>query len=330
MDSNCNYCTDNKFAASGIVVIVLCGLPACGKSSLASAFVASASSGTRSSAESCAVVNLHHHVEYDHLQDAQLQQQLELLKQEADGEGDNDDDAKNRDDSSLLLIAWRQSRLVALHELGEILKRESKTAKTSVILMDDNFYLQSMRKQVYQTSQKQAAATTAAECSYGQQHGIYFGTVWIDTSVDTCLKRNHERCPQRAVPYHIIKRMSERFEAPGGRGLSSAWEQPQTVLRLHGSIDLHENVRRLQDFVQHLLDPAVDNDARVVPPTTITVAAQEEERVRLARMETQQSLRHAADQFWRRCVAATAALSLQQQDRSRLVATANRVRKHCL
>ena len=79
------------------------------------------------------------------------------------------------------LEAWRTSRHVALEQLSQHLSSSSQ-----LIVLDDNFYWRSMRKQVYQTCQQYLIQ---------QQHPspiIYLGIVWLDTPLDTCLQRNRQ------------------------------------------------------------------------------------------------------------------------------------------
>lgn len=321
--------TATKTTVASTIVLLLCGLPASGKSSLATAFLARNNSNNTSGAVveedeygSCDEIMVH--IEYDHLQAALLQrvQQPQPLQQ-----GAIQDDAD-------FLQAWRQSRIVALDKLRENLQQQEQVGGccTKVILMDDNFYLKSMRKQVYQIcrqhQQTAASGSSSSSSSAASFCNVYFGVVWLDTAVDVCTKRNRRRTNSSnssnnsrqavVVPDEIIRRMSQRFDAPGL--FFPSWEDQVAVLHLDGSDNnnLQANVVRLRDFVRHL--PTLSNP---VPPPPLD-PTRHQEQLRAAQVQTQESVRHTADQFWRQCVARTV-----QHNRS-LATMANRVRKHCL
>ena len=314
--------TADTAPAADIVVLLLCGLPASGKSALASAFCSAEITSQSTTTDNDDIVT--HHIEYDQLQDALQNDNQRLLEnQDATVTGSGNDDKARGTSSSVL--AWRQSRASALDELRDHLQQQQQQQngkKTGVILMDDNFYLRSMRKQVYQVcrQQQQQAASALRDTTACAPMSIYFGIVWFDTPVDVCLERNRHRTSKRMLPDEIIQRMNERFEVPGhGTPLIPSWEQGASVLRLDGTVDLQVNLHRLRDFVQLQICGATTSP--VPPPVDPAV---EEQRVRAAQLETQQSVKHAADQFWRQCVAATAQLNRSS------AGMANRVRKHCL
>jgi len=97
------------------------------------------------------------------------------------------------------LLAWRLSRRIVLQRLVEKLRRPG------IILLDDNFHLSSMRKQVYQVCQ---------EGSLDQTTTIRFGILWVDTPVSVCLERNRLRSLQRRVSDEIIHKMQTTLEPP--------------------------------------------------------------------------------------------------------------------
>jgi tRNA uridine 5-carbamoylmethylation protein Kti12 len=147
-------------------VVLLCGLPASGKSSLASKL--------KDQIENLA------HIEYD-----VLEQQLLM------GYSDDSEERKRE--------AWNQARLLALEELEKHLGTEEIT----LILMDDNFHLRGMRKQIHRLL-------------LGYEN-INFGILWMCTPVEKCIERNQTR-PDK-VPKEVIFKLHATMELP-----RVAWE----------------------------------------------------------------------------------------------------------
>jgi tRNA uridine 5-carbamoylmethylation protein Kti12 len=197
---------------SVVLVLVLVGLPASGKSTIARSLVTLAAKCRRppptvredeknqaaaaDDNQHCCLSSLHY-IEYDDVQESIMttsgdNECINGLGQECSKENDGDRHPQEHDDdgdagtsSSLLLEAWRRSRSMALHRLGDILqlqkpqKKKKKAEKQchnnnndtesssssssfSVILLDDNFHLRSMRKQVYLTCQQAMKTTNMA------------------------------------------------------------------------------------------------------------------------------------------------------------------------
>jgi tRNA uridine 5-carbamoylmethylation protein Kti12 len=248
-------------------VLLLCGLPGAGKSSLSAQWAAE-------SGDTMAVI------EYDHLQDA-------LLIDDNDNKESIDDDAS--------LQAWRQSRQKALESLEGYLTSE----RVSVILLDDNFFLRSMRKQVLQVCQRFTTESLI----------LYFGVVWIDTPLEICLQRNRDRV--RQVPEDVITRMSRRLEPPDPK--KATWEQ--AVVRLDGNQhSTQENMDQLSRFVQDISTLCEPVEAPVDPEM-------ERQRIESERHRTRESVLHRVDQYLRCCVQSVAKV------RPRAAGQANKVRK---
>ena len=240
-------------------VLLMCGLPGAGKSSLARrAFQHEASTAI---------------IEYDHLQENLVIDSC-----------DNNDDSKEQQS---LLVAWKKSRLQALKTLNEKLQ----DTVTSVVVMDDNFYLRSMRKQVYQVCQQQRSLGTACR--------IHFGIIWMDTPVQVCLEWNGLRETTRRVPESIISRMKDRFEPP--LASKATWEK--AILVLNGAStnieSLVEEMRSFQERLSHM------GEALVQPPVN---EEEELQRLQEERRKTNESRLHQADRLLRQCVQTTGKL----------------------
>lgn len=223
-------------------VLLLCGLPGAGKSTLARQF-----------RDEHHPVSSFAFIEYDDIQDSLL------------------NDTEEQDD---ILQAWRSSRTSALQRLSEHLADST----TTLLLLDDNFHLRSMRKQIFQSCQAHVTNNT-------KNISIHFGLIWMDTPVDVCLERNAQR--QRRLPDRIIQNMKHKFEAPGG----FAWEQ--SVLRLDGTAPLLTHLEQLRNFTASKQLTLVEQP---VDPTL------EQARLAAARKETQASIAHQIDQYLRCCV----------------------------
>jgi tRNA uridine 5-carbamoylmethylation protein Kti12 len=159
---------------SEATVILFCGLPASGKSTLARQVEARFQEPGK-----CSTV---HYLEYDALED---------------------EIASDQQDPEARIRAWSQARSLALQEIEYKIREWQGSPHSLLILMDDNFHLRGMRKQVHRLLLKHKP--------------IKFGLVWVDSSLDSCLDRNQGR--QRQIPEQVISKMEATFEPP-----RSAWE----------------------------------------------------------------------------------------------------------
>jgi tRNA uridine 5-carbamoylmethylation protein Kti12 len=101
------------------------------------------------------------------------------------------------------LESWRLSRHTALAELA----RHLHEGNSRMILMDDNFHLSSMRKQVYHVCQKYRQQQQ-------QDRTVRIGILWLDTPLESCLGRNRQRLNPQRVPDDIIIKMNKTLEPP--------------------------------------------------------------------------------------------------------------------
>jgi tRNA uridine 5-carbamoylmethylation protein Kti12 len=226
-------------------VICLTGLPASGKSSLARRLkerLSSANDDDEEEEEEEDDDHHHHHgqgncqrqrkrqrrrlihIEYDDVEDS-------LAGKAATGkEGGEDDNVHQEDTTYRRREVWNQARDVAVERLQQELeilgdnKADVVPGWHTVILMDDNFHLRGMRKQIHRLLLK--------------YRPIRFGVLWLSTSLDTCIERNRNRV--RKVPESVITKMHETFEPP-----KAAWEA--SFLSILESTSLSEIV----EFVEH-------------------------------------------------------------------------------
>ncbi|EFB26180.1 hypothetical protein PANDA_021177, partial [Ailuropoda melanoleuca] len=90
----------------------------------------------------------------------------------------------------------------------------TKTAvsRPLLLILDDNFYYQSMRYEVYQLARK---------------YSLGFCQLFLDCSLETCLQRNGQR-PQ-AVPAETIHLMARKIEKPNPE--KNAWEHNSLTIQ---------------------------------------------------------------------------------------------------
>ncbi|XP_058649036.1 uncharacterized protein LOC131550703 isoform X3 [Onychostoma macrolepis] len=139
-----------------------------------------------------------------------------------------------------------------------------------VVLLDDNFYYQSMRHQIQQLARK---------------YGVGFCQVFLQCPLHVCLQRNRRR--SQPVPDDVLLQMCERLEPPNE--IRNPWEQQSLTLDSTDSIaDGH--VQKLMD----LLASALEN-----PLNPVQDESQQKEADRRI---CASSVLHQADQTCRRLV----------------------------
>ncbi|XP_012579248.1 PREDICTED: L-seryl-tRNA(Sec) kinase [Condylura cristata] len=150
----------------------------------------------------------------------------------------------------------------------------TKTAMSRplLLILDDNFYYQSMRYEVYQLARK---------------YSLGFCQVFLDCALETCLERNGQR--PRAVPAETIHLMGGKIEKPHPE--KNGWEH--NSLMIHSAACSSETSSQLTD----LLQTALENPVKRVEDN---VEQKETDRVICST-----SLLHQADQTLRRIVSQT-------------------------
>eukprot|EP00927_Polykrikos_kofoidii_P074270 TRINITY_DN70256_c0_g1_i1.p1 TRINITY_DN70256_c0_g1~~TRINITY_DN70256_c0_g1_i1.p1 ORF type:complete len:373 (+),score=55.52 TRINITY_DN70256_c0_g1_i1:127-1245(+) len=166
-----------------VCLLLVCGLPGCGKTSFCRAIVEKFAS-LRQASFDC------QHVCYD---DLEVECRVALSNS-----GDKFDPA-----------AWRLSRKKAVDVVRECVTKRSNDRTTSrlVLILDDNMYYRSMRRNWYHLAIENRFA---------------FRQVFLQASVQTCLERNSGRPPISQVPEFSIRHMAEVFEWP--HVSANSWE----------------------------------------------------------------------------------------------------------
>ncbi|XP_037661238.1 L-seryl-tRNA(Sec) kinase [Choloepus didactylus] len=141
-----------------------------------------------------------------------------------------------------------------------------------VLILDDNFYYQSMRYEVYQLARK---------------YSLGFCQLFLDCPLETCLQRNGQR--SRALPAETIHLMGRKIEKPSPE--KNAWE--------HNSLTIQspERSSEVSQEVTDLLLTALENPVKYVEDN---VQQKETDRIICST-----SVLHQADQTLRRIVSQT-------------------------
>ena len=197
---------------SRISVVLLAGLPASGKSTLARKLLQRFNENDRVDKlpEGDTKIQRLIHIEYDDLED-NLLSSIATEGTEIDKSTDEVGDQRRE--------AWNQARQHAVQQLeGELQKiigassnETSTSVKTdTIILMDDNFHLRGMRKQIHRLL-----------LNY---RPIRFGILHLETPLEVCLEQNRTRSGRRRIPFEVIEKMSSSFEPP-----RVSWEVSSTM-----------------------------------------------------------------------------------------------------
>ncbi|XP_067908922.1 L-seryl-tRNA(Sec) kinase-like, partial [Heterodontus francisci] len=139
-----------------------------------------------------------------------------------------------------------------------------------VIILDDNFYYQSMRYEVYQIARR---------------NSIGFLQLFLECPLELCLQRNHERgC---LVNDETIVLMSAKIQPPDPE--KNSWEKNSMILKSAANI-LEEDIQKMFE----LLDISLENPEK---PFEENIEQKETDRAICAA-----SVLHQADQAFRRLV----------------------------
>ncbi|KFV62877.1 L-seryl-tRNA(Sec) kinase, partial [Dryobates pubescens] len=108
------------------------------------------------------------------------------------------------------------------------------------LILDDNFYYQSMRYEVYQLARK---------------YSLSFCQLFLECPLECCLQRNRLR--SQPLPDQTISLMANRIEMPDLK--KNAWEQNSLLLQSLGGTSEHHCATGLTEQIISLLATALEN-----------------------------------------------------------------------
>jgi len=207
-------------------VLLLCGLPGSGKSTVSSNLVKLLYKSKRTNIPSYDRVTV---IDYD---DITMQQMKHAGKIQGD---------KYLSDAEL--SCWRKTRKIAAEKLTEELTLVQKERTTSLILMDDNFHLRTMRREMFKICQH--------FCT-DEKFTVSFSVVMLNVDVSICLKRNRMRCQDR-VEDDIILKMNGTIEKPDAR--KNYWEKSSLILSGNGLNAVNDIAQTISDAIRQPVAP---------------------------------------------------------------------------
>mmetsp|Transcript_24703 Transcript_24703/g.57987 ORF Transcript_24703/g.57987 Transcript_24703/m.57987 type:complete len:357 (-) Transcript_24703:98-1168(-) len=270
-----------------ITVILLSGLPASGKSTLARKLEKRFNVDDDETEDTTLKGNkssrLLLHIEYDGIEDSILSSGI----LEGNGRAGNVNEFRRRD-------AWNQARQNAVDRMEQHIQdimafggctstpaprtQKSLINKNNIIiLMDDNFHLRGMRKKIHRLL-----------LNY---RPIRFGLIFLETPVDICLKRNRKRSGRRQLSDDILLKMSTIFEPP-----RAIWElsSAKRIVNYYVTEDGATFKSEFEEIVKFIEDC----------PTIVNVLSDDNGKVNIEKQEadrvkTLENQAHALDQLLR-------------------------------
>lgn len=276
------------------VCLLLCGLPGSGKSTFARD-VASAGAGQGSQQRDVSLKVLSSKfdqidsIEYDKVARNELDQQ-----QRPNCGGFEEFESND-------LEAWRRSRTKALEILTQKLDAHFTTdgshSESLLVMLDDNFHLRSMRRDVYRTCQNFLKQQYALD---GRIPTIGFCVVYFDTPLETCLERNSSRIGKECIPEAVVVRMAASIEPPDESKPNASFERCHvTIDNSSGDQDTGRYFGAIKCICESIDDP-------VEPKSELSPEEQEQKEQDLLREReaTRTNMTQQSDLLLRRLVGA--------------------------
>lgn len=150
-------------------------------------------------------------------------------------------------------VAWKQcQRRMAQRvkaQLQAVEQHDGDSGEDTVLLVDDNMQLRSMRKRFFYV-----ASEGTLRVIWWESHGAYtcmgryysaecgFGILYVSTPTEICRERNEARGQSDRVPTVVFQRMADAFEPPD-----------QQTCAFEANLVTFENDACLEDCIQTLL-----------------------------------------------------------------------------
>ena len=217
------------------------------------------------------------------------------------------------------LQSWRKTRVTALANLKDILTLHftEDTVNSSIsIVMDDNFHLRSMRRDVYRTCQEILAIRTQAI--------IGFSTIYFQTPLEVCNERNNTRSGKACIPVDVIRRMDASIESPDASKPYASFE------RFNISIDNNNNIDDIHADMYTCIKQSLKSP--ILPKNELSseeVVKIEEQRI-LQQEATRKCHIQQTDQLLRKLVGAVGRVEKKKSKEANEIRKSimDRIRKH--
>lgn len=152
----------------------------------------------------------------------------------------------------------------------DLLKASSRPTAPVIFLLDDNFYYSSMRYEVHQLARK---------------YSLGFCQLFLECDLETCVRRNRGR--SRPVPSEVMEDMERRLEPPNPH--RNTWEKNSIKLDMTSCLttnDMQKVVDLISFALKNPLTPIEDNS----------------EQKAADRLKCAQSVVHQSDQACRKLI----------------------------
>ena len=299
-------------------VCCLMGLPASGKSTFANSLLNIHKEKQNTTYKNDTPITSHFDkiivIDYD-----SITQELSLNNNETNTGSDisDEDGIHNSLFDNNDLESWRKTRVTALANLKDVLTIHftEDTADSSIlILMDDNFHLRSMRRDVYRTCQE-----------IYTQAKIGFSTIYFQTPLEVCNERNNTRSGKACILVDVIRRMDASIESPDASKPYASFE------RFNISIDNNNNIDDIHtDDIYTCIKQSLQSP--ILPKNELSseeVAKIEEQRI-LQQEATRKCHIQQTDQLLRKLVGAVGRVEKKKSKEANEIRKSimDRIRKH--
>jgi len=199
-----------------------------------------------------------------------------------------------------------------------------KKQKNLLVVMDDNFHLRSMRRDVYKTCQDVLSviqppgdiseidfpphATSNRTKNRNNNFKppiIGFSVLYISAPIQLCIMRNSSRSGKERVPTEVINRMATRIEPPDGSKPRNFFEKFNiTINPYHFKCDSCDKQSKVVGKIQTILEQAINSPVPPKEELTPQQVAEMEKEKDLLREETLMCRLHQIDLLLRKLVGA--------------------------
>lgn len=241
------------------MILVMCGLPGAGKSYWASRLHSSAIS--RKGGETRFDDDVRH-VDFDAVEAGLLR------------EGSGKDNS-NRIDT------WHSARVMALEQAQDILLEEVAERHRVVVVLDDNMYYASMRREAYQLAAR---------------YGVGYGCLHVATPLDVALVQNKSRPAGRSVTEEVIRRMHTKLQVPDPN--TRSWEANTVAIGNITTLETQDNEAETLRKIWTVIERGYKTPATIVEVSSAEEKVAKEE----ARQRTRGSLLHATELMLRKII----------------------------